>query len=167
MPTKTYIQPESAVTWTDTGGSYTMDCGGLAAAAVRVGAQGDLGADASGRADLYQWQLIIDGFDTAPVVAEAVHLYLAFALDGSNTEVDGDVGVADAAGNTADLPNLLHLGTAVVQNTTAANELRISGIIQIGARYVSPVIHNDTADALLSTSDTHQFTLVPIPYESQ
>ncbi len=167
MPTKTYIQPETAIVWTDTGGDYALDCGSLAADGVRVGAQGDLGTDAAGRADRYQWQLIVDGFDTAPVVGEAVHVYLSFALDGSNTIMDGDVGVSDAAGATVDLPNLLYLGSAIVQTTTAADELIISGIVDIGARYVSPVVHNDTADALLGTSDTHKFTLVPIPYESQ
>jgi hypothetical protein len=32
---------------------------------------------------------------------------------------------------------------------------------------VSPVVHNNTADALLSTSDAHKVTLTPIPPEVQ
>lgn len=169
MPIKTYIQPETSLTWTDdtTGGDYTLDLGGLASAAVRVGDQGDLGTDAAGRADRYAWQFIVDGFATDPVVGQTVNLYLAMARDGDNTEIDGDVGVVDAAGNTADLPNLLFLGAATVQNTTAANELRISGEIILVHRYVSPVVHNDTDDALLGSSDAHKFVLTPIPYESQ
>ena len=163
MANKIYLTQETAVVWTDSGGDYVMDLGGLAADGVRVGAQGDLGSgDRSAR---YGWQLVIDGFDTAPVVGEEVHVFLAFSFDA--TDIDGDVGASDAAGSTNDLPNLLHIGTAVVQSTTAADELIISGIVDIMSRYVSPVVHNDTVDALLSTSDSHTFTLWPMPPEIQ
>ena len=162
MANKVYINEETTKTWTDTGGDYAMDLGALAADAVRVGTQGDLGA--APRADQYSWKLVIDGFDTAPVVGETVDLYLAFS-DG--TYVDGDVGTSDAAGATVDLPNLLFLGSAVVQTTTAGDNLIISGMVQIAQRYVSPVIHNNTADALLSTADSHQFILTPVPPEVQ
>jgi len=162
MANKVYINEETTKTWTDTGGDYTMDLGALAADAVRVGAQGDLGA--APRPDQYSWKLVIDGFDTAPVVGETVDLYLAFS-DGTN--IDGDVGVSDAAGATVDLPNLLFLGSAVVQTTTAGDNLIISGMVQIAQRYVSPVIHNNTADALLSTADSHKFILTPVPPEVQ
>jgi hypothetical protein len=163
MANKIYIAPETTIVWTDTGGDYAMDLGALAAAAVRVGAQGDLGTGSN--PSLFFWQLVIDGFDTAPIVGEEIHAYLAFANDA--TDIDGDVGASDAAGVVAALPNLLHIGTVVVQTTTAANELITSGIVEIGSRYVSPVIHNDTADALLSTSDAHTFKLTPIPPEIQ
>ena len=162
MPNKIYIAEEVAKTWTDTGGDYTIDLGGLAADAVRVGGQGDLGA--TPRADQYSWKLVIDGFDTAPVVGETVHLYLAFS-DGTN--VDADVGTSDAAGSTDDLPNLLFLGAASVQTTTVSDKLIISGVCQITQRYVSPVIHNNTADALLGTADSHKFILTPVPPEVQ
>jgi hypothetical protein len=162
MANKVYIAEETSKTWTDTGGDYVMDLGSLAADAVRVGAQGDLGA--APRADQYSWKLVIDGFDTAPVVGETVDLYLAFS-DGTN--VDGDVGTSDAAGSTDDLPNLLFLGAASVQTTTAGDNLIISGVCQITQRYVSPVIHNNTADALLGTADSHKFILTPVPAEVQ
>lgn len=162
MANKVYIAEETAKTWTDTGGDYTLDLGSLAADAVRVGAQGDLGA--APRADQYQFKLVIDGFDTAPVVGETVDLYLAFS-DG--TYVDGDVGTADAAGFTADLPNLMYAGSASVQTITAGDNLIISGLVQITQRYVSPVIHNNTADALLGTADAHKFILTPVPPEVQ
>ena len=162
MANKVYIAEETAKTWTDTGGDYTLDLGSLAADAVRVGAQGDLGA--APRADQYQFKLVIDGFDTAPVVGETVDLYLAFS-DG--TYVDGDVGTADAAGFTADLPNLMYAGSASVQTITAGDNLIISGLVQITQRYVSPVVHNNTADALLGTADAHKFILTPVPPEVQ
>lgn len=165
MTSKAYVATETAVTWTDTGGDYTMDLGGLAADGVRVGAQGDLGA--SPRAYLYDWKMIIDGFDTAPVVGEPVGLYLSFSSTASAAEQDGDLGTSDAAASTDDLPNLLPLGFASVQTTTAGDELIISGQVEIFARYVSPVVHNDTADALLSTSDAHKFILTPAPIQGQ
>jgi hypothetical protein len=162
MANKIYINQETSKTWTDTAGDYTMDLGSLAADAVRVGQQGDLGA--APRADMYAWKLVIDGFDTAPVVGETVDLYLSFS-DGVN--VDGQVGTSDAAGSTVQLPNLLFLGAASVQTATASDELIISGTCQITQRYVSPVIHNNTADALLGTSDAHKFILTPVPAEVQ
>jgi len=162
MANKVYIQEETAKTWTDTGGDYALDLGSLAADGVRVGAQGDLGA--APRADQYAYKFVVDGFDTAPVVGETVDLYLAFS-DG--TYVDGDVGTADAAGFTADLPNLMYLGSATVQTTTAGDNLIVSGVCQITQRYVSPVIHNNTADALLGTADSHKFILTPVPPEAQ
>lgn len=162
MPNKVYINPETPIVWTDTGGDYTLDLGGLAADAVRVGGQGDLGA--APRASWYEWRFVLDGFDTAPVVGETVDIYLATS-DGTNH--DGDIGTSDSAGTTAILPNLIFLGSAVVQTVTAANEVIVSGIVQIFARYVSPVIHNNTADALLSTADAHKFILTPIPEEVQ
>lgn len=165
MTSKIYINSETAKTWTDTGGDYAMDLGGLAAGSVRVGAQGDLGA--APRAFLYDWKLIIDGFDTAPVVGEVVHLYIATAITAGNTDLDGDVGSSDAAGSTVQLPNLRFLGAATVQTTTAADELVVSGQVEIYERYVSPVVYNATADALLSTSDAHKFILTPVPYEAQ
>ena len=163
MANKVYTQQETAITWTDSGGDYTLDLGGLAAGGVRIGQQGDLGA--APRADEYFWQVVIDGFDTAPIVDEHIDIYLAFAQDA--IDIDGDVGTADANGTTSDLKNLLHIGSAVVQTTTAANELITSGMVTIKSRYVSPVVHNNTADALLSTSDAHTFKLWPVPPEIQ
>jgi len=162
MANKVYIAEETAKTWTDTGGDYALDLGSLAADGVRVGAQGDLGA--APRADQYMFKFVVDGFDTAPVVGETVDLYIATS-DGSY--VDGDVGTADAAGFTADLPNLMYLGSASVQTTTASDKLIISGLVNIPFRYVSPVVHNNTADALLGTSDAHKFILTPVPPEVQ
>lgn len=166
MANKIYINQETVIIWSDagyTGEDYVMDLGGLATLGVRVGAQGDLGA--APRASQYGWQLVIDGFDEAPIEGEEIQIYLAFSFDG--TDIDGDVGASDAVGDNSDLPNLLHLGTAVVASVAAADELIISGIVEIVSRYVSPVVKNDTADPLLSTSDAHTFKLWPIPPEIQ
>lgn len=158
-----YYNPETSITWS-VGGTPDLDLGGLAADAVRVGQQRDLGANSI--AGLYHWVLYIDGFDTAPVVGERVEVYLA---GGDGTRVAGDVGTSDAAGTTVSLPNLWQLTGAAVQTTTAANNLVVFGVdpIQIFTRYISPVIHNDTNDALLGTADAHLFIVTPVPQEIQ
>ncbi len=163
MPNKIFIAPETPITWTDTAGDAVLDIGGLVASTgVRQGARHDLGTGS--RAGWYEWRIIIDGFDTAPVVGEAIDVYLGFS-DGTNS--DGNLGTSDAASSTVVLPNLTPLGSAVVQTTTAADNVVTSGRVFISSRYVIPVIHNRTADNLLSTSDSHRFILTPIPDEVQ
>lgn len=165
MVNKVYVNPETAHTWTDTGGDDALDLGGLAADGVRAGDHWDLGASA--RSEWYQWHAVVDGFDAAPTVGETVDFYLAFSQDATAATLDGDLGLTDAASSTVVLPNLMYIGSAVVQTTTAANELVTSGVVRISARGVTPVVHNNTAVALLSTSDAHKFILVPIPPEVQ
>ena len=165
MANKIYTQDETSITWTDTGGDEPLDLGGLAADAVRAGDEEDLGV--APRSRRYRWTLVIDGFDTAPVVGETVDAYLAFSHDGTQATRDGDLSGTDGGSSTVVLPNLLYIGSAVVQTTTAANELVTSGVVDISHRYVVPVIHNNTADALLSTADAHKFILTPVPDEVQ
>lgn len=162
MANKIYVAPETSHTWTDTGGDDALDLGGLASLGVRAGDIWDRGTGSV--ASWFRWRLIIDGFDTAPVVGEAVELYVGFS-DGTNH--DGDLSGTDGASSTVVLPNLLFLGAAIVQTTTAANELMISGRLWFGHRAIIPVVYNATADALLSTSDSHQFILEAVPPEIQ
>ena len=158
MPNKIYLAPETAQTWTDSGGDYTLTLASLAADGVRVGAQHDLGS--ASRSRLYAWRFVVDGFGTAPVVGETVDVYVATS-DG--TYVDGNVGTSDAAGSTVALPNLLFLGSATVQTTSTTDDLVISGQVELSHQYVSPVIHNNTADALSGG----RFILTPVPDEIQ
>ena len=164
MPNKVYIAAETAITWTNSGGDEILDLGttGGAADGVRIGARHDFGA--ASRSEWYEWRMVIDGFDTAPVVGESVDIYIATS-DGTNA--DGNASTTDADGATNDLPNFHFIGSAIVQTTTAGNNLVVSGIVRIVARYAQPVIHNNTADKLLSTADAHKFILTPIPPEIQ
>lgn len=167
MANKVYINPESAVTWTDSGGTETLDLGSLSAAAGRVGDQHDWGTSA--RAYLYEWTFVISGFDTAPVVGETVDLYFAES-DGTNADGAGitfsDTGDA-ALGSTNILRNLKYAGSVVVRSTTAGDDLVARGVIALTSRYTVPVVHNNTADALLGTADAHKVILTPIPLEVQ
>lgn len=167
MPNKVYTQEETSIEWTDTGGDAALDLGttGGDADGVRAGTEYDLGA--APRADRFRWKLVIDGFDDAPVVGETVDVYLAFSEDATQATRDGDLSGTDGDSSTVVLPNLLFLGSAVVQTITAGNELIVSGEVSILAQYVTPVVHNNTADKLLSTSDAHKFILTPCPPEVQ
>ena len=139
-----------------------MTLNNLAAGAARVGAQKDFGAGST--AGLYQWRLTVQ-FETAPVVGETVDVYLSTS-DG--TEEDGQEGEADAAvGDTNSLKNMHFIGSLVVTSTDADHDMTASGVCRIPTRYVSPVIHNNTADNLQATNDTGEFTLTPIPDEIQ
>jgi len=173
MANEIYQKRGTSVTWTDTGGNEELDIGGLAANAVLGGSYYDRGdLSVTPAADEYEWEMVIDGFDTAPVVGETVDLY--FAQGNSTTEFDGEVTsnptdtVDTASGPSVNmLYNMMYAGSCVVHSTTAADELRARGVVRFTSRYFFPVVHNNTADALLSTSDAHKVILTPIYYQSQ
>ena len=168
MTNKIYIKEETATEWLNTGGNLDMDLGGLAADAVQMGAFLDLGANP--RSQDYAFELLIDGFDTAPVVGESVDLYFAQSLD--TTNFDGNPSTdptptAEGVMTTAQLKNTMFVASAIVYSTTAGDKLKITGVVRLTSRYVSPVVHNNTADALLSAGDAHSLKLTPIPLELQ
>lgn len=170
MPNKVYVSPETARTWSDSGttSDELLDLGGLAADAVAMGSFWDRGA-----VPYSEWieaEMLIDGFATAPVVGQGVVLYVAQSQ--ATTGFDGAVSTdpTDTVEGTCTLnqaKNLLYVKAAVVYSTTAGDQLRVRAIFRSAARYVSPVVHNDCADALKSVSDAHLITLRPIPPQVQ
>jgi hypothetical protein len=168
MPNKLYIAPETTIEWLNTGGDLDCDIGGLAANAVQMGAYHDMGA--ASHAEQCKIEMLIDGFDTQPVEGETVDLYLSFSDE--TTGFDGKpttdpTASAEGTMTVAQLKNCLRVDSAVVVSTVAADVLKITAIVRIPARYVSPVVHNNTADALLSTADAHSIKLTKIPPEVQ
>lgn len=159
------------VIWTDaaSGGTKLMDLGGLAAGGIVIGAFLDLGQ--TPRPTLYSFELLIDGFDTAPVVNEV--LSFKFAQSDSQINFDGvpstdPTAIAQGVITVNQSRNIGILGgVLIVNSTTAGDKLKISGVVELFGRFVAPVVHNKTADALLSTSDTHILTLVPLIEEIQ
>jgi hypothetical protein len=173
MAGEIYQKRGTPIVWTDSGGNEELDLGGLAAGAVLGGSYYDRGdLSVTPAPDEYEWEMIIDGFNTAPVVGETVDLY--FAGSNATTLFDGQL-IADptdtvdtATGPTAAmLKNMMFVGSVVVHSTTAADELQARGVVRFTSRYISPVVHNNTADALLGTADSHKITLTPIYYQVQ
>lgn len=170
---KVFIDPDATTTWTDAAnsGEELMDLGGLAADAVVMGSFLDFGSVSNRFPKSLDvvFELLIDGFNDSPVVGESVDLY--FSQSNTTTNFDGNpttdpTDTAEGAIVVATLKNLILAGSAIVYTTTAANELKISGIVRLPFRYVAVVIHNNTADVLLSTSDAHSLKLTPIPRNS-
>lgn len=162
MADKIYVARETPIVWSDTAGDLVMTLKNLAATTgVRIGAQKDFGAGST--SEWYTWRLTVQ-FESAPVVGQAIYIYLAWS-DGA--EEDGQLGAADAAGDTNSLKNMKLIDALIVTSTDAAHDMTASGICRIPTRYVSPCIHNATADNLKNTDDTSEFTLTPIPPEVQ
>ena len=162
MASKVYVARETSTVWSDTAGDLALTLNNLAAGAGRVGARKDFGTGST--AYHYSWRFTCQ-FETAPVVGEVVNIYLAWS-DG--TEEDGQIGVADADLSALDkVKNLKHIGNLIVDVATVDIDFTSSGVCTIPTRYVSPVIVNNTADNLQATNDTGEFTLTPIPFESQ
>lgn len=158
---------ETLVNWA-IAGDEVLDLGSSNGAAdgVEVGAYHDWGVHP--RSFDYMWFMDIDGFDTAPVIGETVDLYVTVGEVTTlftGPEAPGDT--SRGAGNTDRLRNLLYLGSAVVRSTTAADNLTASSRIHIPQRFFAPVVHNNTADKLLSTADAHTVGFYPIPPEVQ
>lgn len=165
---KVYIAPETAIVWTDSGGDELLDLGGAAAGTSTMGSFADLGP--SSRSEYYNFELLIDGFDTAPVVGESVDLYFSQSIATTNFDGNPTTDPTTSAEGTItidQLKNCMFVGSAVVYSTTVTDELKSTGIVRLTSRYVSVVVHNNTADALESTSETHKVTLIPIPPEVQ
>ncbi len=158
---KIYARREAAIVWGDSGRDLVMTLNNLAADAVRVGARKDWAAAST--SEWYTWRLTVQ-FETAPVIGETINIYLSWS-DG--TEEDGQLGTADAAGDTDSLANMKLIGQLIVTSTDTAHDMTASGICRIPTRYVSPVIHNDTVDNLKATANVSEFTLTPIPPDVQ
>jgi len=168
MANKVLIQVETTISWKVSGGDEVIDLGSTNGAAdgVEVGAYHDWGV--APRSGWYMWFMDIDGFDTAPVIGESVDLHVTVSEDETlftGPEAPGDT--SRGAGNTDRLKNLWFLDSAIVWSTTASDNLTVSGIAFIPQRFFAPVVHNNTADKLLSTADAHEIRFIPIPNEIQ
>lgn len=168
MANKIYIAPETVIEWLNTGGDLDMDLGGLAADGVQMGAYHDRGVNS--QSHRWGFELLIDGFDTPPVVGESVDFYISQSV--ATTNFDGNpttdpTPTAEGTMTVNQLKNTLYVASAIVYSTTAGDELKITGEVFITSRYFSPVIHNNTADTLLSTADAHSLKMWPLPDEIQ
>jgi hypothetical protein len=159
---KVYVNPETPLTWKNTGGTAVITGTSLANNAGRVGAQIDRGASA--RAQRFYWEF--ECHVASGTLGQTVSIYLATA-HANSASPDGNVGTADAGLATLDKRrNLLFLGVVEVDVSSTAL-LKGSGTIEIAARYLSLVIVNESGVAFSGTATDTVFSLTPIPDENQ
>lgn len=160
MPNKIYQNPEAAITWRSSGGTYAMTCTSLGAAAGRQGAEHNF---AGARSRWFEWRAFLKPGGTR-VVGEAVHIYLK---RGDGTHYDNDDGTGDIAVSALDkLRNCQYLGTILIDEN-AAVEMSIGGLVEIVADRALPIFWNATANALSATAGDFGFDLTPAPDEIQ
>ncbi len=135
----------------------------LGAGAGRIFAQIDDGAGAKPRRKRWvgKWTPA-----TTTVIGEQVDVYLFEAPDDANTEVDGDVGVADAAISSEDKMREggKYVGS-IGNNIAATSQLFGSRDFDVSARYYSLGYWNGTADAFSSTESEHDLQVFDVPDE--
>jgi hypothetical protein len=155
-----YRDIAAAVLFTDTS-TANITLNNLAAGVGRVSDVVDRGA--GDKPVLHLWIGKFQ-FETAPVIGEAVEVWL-FESDG--TLVDGTVGAIDAALTAGQKSNGKLIGMVLVQATGTDTDSIASGVCEIWARYYSIGVMNTTADNLAAHNDVSSVTLYPMAYDVQ
>lgn len=158
MTNNILIVDGSAVTFKESGGTYTWTPKNIANGAGRLSAQADLGATT--RYQWYRWVLVTK-FQTA-TLNNIIRAYLSEASSAATTYQDGGVGISDAALSVETLvatPAKL-LGPLVIHSAAGTNVW--SGKVRIISRYVSVSVWNASGVALTNTAGDHEFRLEPI-----
>ncbi len=168
MANEAYIKTGTALLINgEAGAAYAWSVEGLANAAGRVSAQIDLGA--SPRPGLYKWSCECQ-FQATPTQGLGLELYKAGAPDGDATQIDGDIGNADAAfpGADADVRrNLKGFGYVVSENAAASEKCVASGVFAHEDRYLSLAVYNGSGASVNATDSNFIFTLQPYSWQSQ
>lgn len=170
MANKIYHAPETAIVWDDSGGAdEDIPLNALSDGGVASGSYWDRGSGS--QAGLFIVELFIDGFASGVAAGDPVELWIAES--DSTTEFTGEPSSApsNTAGSTSIftanmLPNLLKVLTAMAVSSTAADEARKREVVEISGRYIVPVVHNLSGQALAS-NDNHSVTITPWPPEIQ
>jgi hypothetical protein len=164
MANEVYIEDGAAITWGDSGQTYTMTLQNLATVAGRAGARADLGAWP--RALAWRWYLEIE-WALAPTADQAVELYFggwdSDAVPSSPVAQmpATDTGYAAASAGLSKRKNLMLAGV-VVAETAAVGPFSAGGLIALPYRYVSPFIFNGGGQALRNTANACVLRLTPI-----
>jgi hypothetical protein len=155
-------KPGTAVSFKSAGGDVTFTPTSVANGAGRISAQWDRGAGS--KPALYLWRAKTKAA-AALTAGNLLELYLAF---GDGTNVDANMGTADAAWSTGDKRrNLKRIGAVEADSTTNGEPQHASGLVVITSRYVSVAWWNALGQALSGTAGDHEFTLTPHTPEIQ
>ena len=149
----------------EAGADVALSAEGLVNGTGRVSAQIDLGV--SPRDAIYTWACEVQ-FQATPTQFKTLDIYTAKAPDGDATQIDGDVGNADAALADIDMrSNLQYIGSVVSENATASEKCNASGVFTAYDRYLSIVIYNDSGATVDATDSNFQFKLTPKSWQGQ
>lgn len=144
-------------------GEAGADCAwsmeGVANDAGRVSAQFDLGA--TPRPYRFKWSCEVQ-WQATPTQGAALELYIAGAPDGDATQIDGDIGNADAALGDNDMRrNLKLIGMVISENAAAGEKCVASGYFEHYTRYLSLIGFNAGGAAINATDSNFRFDLQP------
>lgn len=146
------------IVWTDSAGTHAMTLKGVAAGAGWVGAQKDLGAGATD--EIFEVRVTAQ-WDVQPVAGETLRVYVSTTDD---NEEDGQAGTTNQALDAeSSLQNMNFVGALVVTTATVDHDFTASFITRITTRYFSPVVFNDSGEALQDGGgDVCSVTFTPI-----
>lgn len=138
---------------------------GLANSAGRVSGQYDIGA--APRPYRFKWSCEAQ-WQATPTQGGVLELYVAGAPDGDATQIDGDIGNADAAMGDVDMRrNLKYIGCVVSENAAASEICVASGVFEHYDRYLSLAVYNAGGAAINATDSNFIFTLQPFYDQGQ
>jgi len=143
----------------EAGADFAFTVEGLTNQNGRVSAQIDLGV--APRPSEYQWSCEAQAQAT-PTQFATLDLYIATAPDGDATQIDGDVGNADAALADIDMrSNLRFIGNVVSENAAASEKMVNSGTFVTTNRYISIIAFNALGATINATDSNFRFDLQP------
>lgn len=166
MANESYINKGAALLINgEVAANYALSVEGIGTGTGRVSAQIDLGA--LPRPSRFEWSCEVQ-FQATPTQYKGLELYIACAPEHDATQIDGDVGNADAALADVDMRrNLKFIGYVVSENAAAAEKCVASGIFENTFRYLSIVVFNDSGAAVNATDSNFRFDLRPVYDQGQ
>lgn len=143
----------------EAGADIAFSVEGLANASGRVSAQIDLGA--APRPYMYSWSCEVQ-FQATPTQGSGLELYIAGAPDSDATQIDADIGNADAALGDVDMRrNLKFIGFVTSENAAASEKCVKSGLFEHYDRYLTIVAYNASGAAVNATDSNFRFDVQP------
>lgn len=166
MPNKVQWNEATAITFGDSGQSYTATFNALASAGMRQTPKASLGDP---RPRQYA-VLLLTQFGTAPTAGRTLELYWSSSNNATaGTNNDGQCSGTDAAYSIgADgLKQLVPVGTLVVDNAAADTNQQASFLFIPPTQYGQFVLYNNTDQALDNESNDTLIIMIPLDDEVQ
>jgi len=164
MTSKAYLAaPETAIVFTQSGGTVAADFDTVSAGAGHQSAQHDFGTGA--RAFMFNWRAWTT-MATDAAVGETIDFYYKSGYT-TSTRLDNDDGTGDIALSAENKLNNLHYIGSIVMDEVSQTEMVASGTIAIYEEFINIVMWNATADATDATANSTGFALTPISIQGQ